>query len=190
MTSIPPCASARPEEAVHDLLDVPAELLDRARREGLAHQPAQPGVIGRVTEEHRAGQPIGLLPAVHRGEHLLELLAPEPRVAQDGHAVLVAREDPETHRRLVDGLLLAQPPVERVRIGVEFRQERVEQDFRGGHQRASASHSTSAGCFARRPARCWICWRQEMPGATTSVLAGVAFTAGASRRLPRETDTS
>ena len=144
--------------------------LDRAGREGLAHQPAQPRVVGRVAEQHRARQRrlLGGV-AVHRREHLLELLAPEPLVAQDGHAVLVAREHPEAHRRLVHGILLAQPPVERVRIGVELGQERIEQDFGGRHQRASASHRTSAGCLARRPARCWICWRQEMPGATTSV---------------------
>ena len=55
---------------------------------------------------------------------------------------------------------------------------------------ARASRSTSAGCLARRPARCSICWRQEMPGATTSVSAAAAWTAGASRRLPSVTDSS
>src|SRR6185295_20113005 len=143
----------------------------------------------RVAEEHGARQLRFLaVVAVDAREHLLELFAAEALIAQHGHAVLVAREHPEAHRALVDGLLLAQPPVERIGIGVELRQQRVEEDL-VAHV-ASASLSASAGCRARRPARCWICWRQEMPGATTVVVAAAALTAGASRRLPRATEMS
>jgi hypothetical protein len=38
--------------------------------------------------------------------------------------------------------------------------------------------------------QCSICCRQETPGATISVSAVAAFTAGASRRLPSVTETS
>ena len=181
------------EQAVDDLLDVRAHRLDHARRERLADQRAQPRMIGRVAEEHRAreGRLLRLV-AVDRGEHLLELLASEARVAQDVDAVVVARQHPESQRAVVDRLLLAQPPIERVRVGVELRQQRIEQELvAAGHgQRASTSRSASAGCLARRPARCWICWRQEMPGAITSVVGGAALTAGASRRFPSATETS
>ena len=54
---------------------------------------------------------------------------------------------------------------------------------------SSESRSNWAGCRARLPDRCSICWRQEMPGATTSVSAAAAWTAGASRRLPSVTVT-
>src|SRR5207249_3082713 len=61
---------------------------------------------------------------------------------------------------------------------------------RSENYRESDSCRTSAGCLARRPARCWICWRQETPGATISVSAAAALTAGASRRLPSATEMS
>src|SRR5262249_42528948 len=52
-----------------------------------------------------------------------------------------------------------------------------------------ARTSASAGCKGRRPVACSTCWRQEMPGATTTAL-GLFSTAGKSRRLPMATEIS
>ena len=41
------------EVLVDELLHARAQLLDRARREHLRHEPAQPVVVGRVEVEHR-----------------------------------------------------------------------------------------------------------------------------------------
>src|SRR5262249_10582766 len=48
------------------------------------------------------------------------------RIAQRRHDVLVAREDPEAERAVVDGVLGAQPAIHRIGIGNELRIDRVE----------------------------------------------------------------
>ena len=87
-------------------------------------------MVRRVLEEHGARQ--ALVPdgaAVHRLQEALEPGPAEALVAQDRDAVLVAREHPEAERTLVHGVGLAQAMVVRERVGIEPRQERVEQDL-------------------------------------------------------------
>src|SRR2546430_7990697 len=70
--------------------------------------------------------------------------------------------------------------------------ERGDENGEGGayEEGDSAARRTSAGWNARRPARGAICWRHETPGATITVSAGAAFTAGTRRRLPSATEMS
>jgi hypothetical protein len=111
------------QQPVDDLLDVLPQGLDHPWREGLAHQRAQPRVIGRIAKQHRARQRRLLaLVAVHRRQHLLELLAAESLIAQHGHAVVPAGQHVEAERTAMDRIPLAQPPVERIRVRVELRQ--------------------------------------------------------------------
>ena len=116
------------EQEIHHALDLPAHALDDPRREGSVDERPQAGVVGRVAEEHGAREAAGLgLLAVLGREDGLESVAPEARVAQGRDAVLVAGEDPQAERAQVDGIGLAQVPVERVRVGVEGGRERVEE---------------------------------------------------------------
>ena len=105
----------------------------------------------------------------------------------------------QAHQPAADRLAPA-PPRERGRPDERGRHHELERQVvhRGTRpasagrraQERSASRRIWAGCLARRPARCSICWRQETPGATISVSAAADFTAGARRRLPRVTETS
>jgi hypothetical protein len=54
----------------------------------------------------------------------------------------------------------------------------------------SASASASARCSARRPVPWAICWRHDVPDATSSVSAGAARTALNSTRSPIAIETS
>jgi hypothetical protein len=88
-----------------------------------------------VPEEHGPGQAAGLrLLAVLGGQDGLEAVAAEAGIAQRRHAVVVTREDPEAERALVDRVALAHPLVERIRVGVEFRRERIEERLVGRHR--------------------------------------------------------
>ena len=116
------------EQLVHHLLDPPAQGLDRARREGAAHERAQPGVVGWVLHEHGVSEP---RPPEASGDHLLEPAAAEARVAQDERDVLVARQHPHAHRGLVHGVLGPQPVIERIRVLDDLGEEGVELDGLG-----------------------------------------------------------
>src|SRR5438552_2988627 len=141
------------QEPIHDALDVGAHPLDHARGEGLAHQGAQPRVVGRIAEEHRAREAalLALLP-VHGGEQGLEGFAPEAGIAQAHDHVVIAREDPEAHGGLVDGVFLAELVIEGIRIGVELGEERIEEDLgrRHGCSPPSAEWVSSRDLGARR----------------------------------------
>ena len=124
----PPLRLHAVEQAVHHTLDLLAHALDHPRRERPVDQRPQAGVVGRIAEEHGAGQAAGLrLLAVLGREDGLEAVAAEARIPQGRDAVLVAGEDPEAQAAQVDGIRLAQVPVERVGVGVEFGREGVEE---------------------------------------------------------------
>ncbi len=116
------------EQAVDHALDLAAHALDHPGGERPVDERPQAGVVGRVAEEHGAGEAAGLrLLAVLGREDGLEAVAAEARVPQRRDAVLVAGQDPEAERAQVDGVGLAQVPVERVGVGVEGGRERVEE---------------------------------------------------------------
>ena len=121
------------EEAVHDLLDVRAHHLDDPRREGAAHERAQTRVVRWILEQHVAGAR-GVLGQAEPGFHELgHALAAEARIAQDHDRVVVARAHPESERALVHGVFFAEGTVERIRIRVELRNERIEYGLTGCH---------------------------------------------------------
>ena len=68
----------------------------------------------------------------------LEPLAPEPRVAEDGGDVRVAREDPEPVRRAVDRILGTELRVERIRVPGSNRRDRATELLVVGSLRRSA----------------------------------------------------
>lgn len=116
------------EEAVDHGLDLSPHALDHAGREGAVDERAQARMVRRIPEQHGARQAAGLrLLAVLGGEDGLEAVPAEAGVAQGRHAVVVAREDPETEGAQVDRIGLAQAPVERVGIGVELGGEGIEE---------------------------------------------------------------
>ena len=65
--------------------------------------------------------------------HVADEVLAEALVAQGESHVLVARDQPETLRRLEDGRRLAQAAVERIRVGDEGRIERIELERRAVH---------------------------------------------------------
>jgi hypothetical protein len=115
------------EELVHDPLDVRAERLDDAGREGLADQGAETRVVGRVAEQHGEGEPgpvrRGAEPALHQG--LVPALA-EARVAEDDGDVLVPGQHVEPEGMMVDGILGPEAVVCRIRVGQELGVEEVQ----------------------------------------------------------------
>ena len=114
------------QEAIDDLLDVRPEHLHHARGEGLAHETAQPGVIGRIAVQHRQpesgrnGRPEA---GRHKGR---QRLLGQARITQDRDHVFVAGQDPEAQRAVVHRVLGAQAVVHRVGIRQELRIHRVE----------------------------------------------------------------
>ena len=126
------------QEPVDDIPDMRPHGLDHAGREGLAHERPQAGVIGWVTEEHRAGKTARFpVVTVDGGEQVLEPIAPEARIAKDHDDVVVPREHPEAHGCLVYRLDGTQPVIERIRVRVELGPERVEQFFASRHATSS-----------------------------------------------------
>ena len=103
------------EQAVDDLLDVGAQDVHHARGEGLADEAAQARVVGGIAIEHRQARPRhGKAEA--RGHEGGDGLLGEARIAERRDDVLVAGEDPEAERALVNGVLGAQAAVGRIGI--------------------------------------------------------------------------
>jgi hypothetical protein len=113
---------------------------DRARREHLGDQAAQPGVVRRVAVEHGhavrvqglgvAGvlqQRVGLQPggAVLGGVAVVDGVG---RAQQRGD-VVVPGQDPEAERVLVHGFFGTEPPERRIRVVGVSRREGVEERF-------------------------------------------------------------
>jgi hypothetical protein len=118
----------RRQEVIDDLLDMRPEHLNHARSERLAHQAAQPGVIGRIAIQHRHPESWrNRRPESCRHEGREGLLG-QTRVPQHRHHVLVPGQDPEAQRAVVNRFLAAQAVVHRVRIREELRVHRVEDD--------------------------------------------------------------
>ncbi len=108
----------RVEQLVDQRLDAGPQGLHHAGRERLADQRPQPGVVGRVEEHHEAGT--DLADRSHgRGVGALgeqRRVGAEPRVPQEGGAVVVAGEDPAAVGGVVDRLPLPDEPVDGVRV--------------------------------------------------------------------------
>ena len=123
------------EEAVHDPLDVRAQRLDDAWREGLADERAEPRVIRRVAEEHGQREPgpvrRGAEPALDEG--LVPALA-EARVAEQGGDVVVPGQHVEPQPMAVDGVLGPEP----MEGGVRVREELGVEEVQLGHARRPA----------------------------------------------------
>ena len=121
------------ERGVDELLHARRELLDRARREHLLHDPADARVIGRIDVEHAAGAPLGpltehLLPQLGAWVRALDrvVLDAELGVTEEPEAVVVAEQHPGPERALLHRVLLEQEPVLGVRVLGEAGLERVE----------------------------------------------------------------
>jgi hypothetical protein len=78
------------EDLVRQLLDAPAQPVDRARREGLAHQPTHSGVVRCVHEEQHLGEhlpgelgELRTLPVAGEPRRVAVVAAP-PRTSQHG----------------------------------------------------------------------------------------------------------
>src|SRR5215472_9071518 len=84
-------------------------------------------MVGRIAPQHRTREiALRALELVVGLEQWRKAIAAIARIAQARDDVVVAREHPEAHGTLVDGVLLAQGMVEGVRVCVELRQERIE----------------------------------------------------------------
>ena len=123
------------EHPVHERLHVGEQLLDAPRRERLADEPPDPGVVGRVDVEDRPRAAVAPLDP-RGGEHLLTpvvgavlLVDRQARVAQQPGAVVVAGEGPRAERALVDGAQLAEAAVLVVGVVEEPRLEGVEEQL-------------------------------------------------------------
>jgi len=118
------------ELLLDDLPDTRPHVGDAAGGEGLGHQAAQAGVVGRIEHQHGLGE-VGYHRLVHpvlaitAHDGAGEVLAEAPVAQREGH-VVVAAEQPEALCRLEDGRCLAQPPIEGIGIGDEGRRQWVE----------------------------------------------------------------
>ncbi|MET3158282.1 hypothetical protein ABIF34_005307 [Bradyrhizobium japonicum] len=124
---------------VDDLLDPRPHVLDAPRGEGLHHEAAQAGVVGRIGLQH---------PVAHAAEHRLvhdlfavaalgpldEILA-EALVAHHEADIGVATGDELAERRHMDRIDRAQPVVMRIGIADEVRRQRIEQRIAAGRLR-------------------------------------------------------
>ena len=101
----------RVEQAAHVGAHALAKPLDRPRREGLAHQPAQARVIGRILLEHELAGARGEAGRRRSDRRRAVGVADAAlHLAQQPDAVVVARETPGADRREVNRRDLAQPP--------------------------------------------------------------------------------
>ena len=125
------------EVLVDELLHARAQLLDRAGREHLRDEPAQPVVVGRIEVEHVVASAVAPFRehrvdvGVGRGDgerRHVPVLDAEARVAQHAVHVVVAEEGVGPDGAEVHRVLLAHEPVLRVRVVEEAGLERVEHD--------------------------------------------------------------
>ena len=128
--SMLPLGSDAVERLIDDLLDARTHVLDPARGEGLHHQAAQAGVVGRILLQH---------PVAHAAEHRLlhdlrsvaphrplDIVLAEALVAQHQAGLGVPARDERAKRRQVHRIGGAQPLVIRIGIANEFRRQRIE----------------------------------------------------------------
>ncbi len=141
------------ERLIDDLLNARAHVLDAARREGLHHQSPQPGMVRGVLLQHPMPHRAVDRLVEHRGAvapgHAADIVLAEALVAQDGTRLGVAADKAESQRRAVDRLGRAQAVIERVGIGDDFWQGRIEQQ--GGRGSLQRLVQGSVLCFARPP---------------------------------------
>ena len=138
MMSTVPVVSNSSSAVVDELLDERAQVGDDPRCERLLHEPAQPGVVGRVGAEHRLRRrPAG--PAQHLLDAIVEEIVVERdadrRIPQHAVDVVVAQQQPGAERRLLDRVLRAEPGVDRIRVDEELG---TEQFVRSDHARTVA----------------------------------------------------
>ena len=119
----------RVEEAVDRRRDPRAHVLHGSGRERLAHDPPEPGVVGRVGEEHhpfeqrlQVGQP-DLAGELHEllVAGLVTGVAAESGVAQDGEGVCVPGDDQRPEDGRDEPSHLPDPGVGRVGVGPDGR---------------------------------------------------------------------
>ena len=111
-----------------DRLDARRELADAARREGQAHQAAEPRVLGRVHDQHAARDVLGR--EAGRGR---EDARPRLWIAQDRLAVGVPEHGDDGQALVAPGGVLApRAGEERVRVAAGRLVEGVEGEGRGG----------------------------------------------------------
>ena len=141
MKSKPPEPDERIEAVGAELADLRLEFGDAPRREGAGQQPAVDGVRRRVLEDDDAGRDVDVrLDDLEDGalardvrlrveQSLLDVLVPADREEVVGVVVVERR-------------LFAQPPVHRIRVGV---------DLDAVHVVVDVAHGASQGAVRRRP---------------------------------------
>ena len=143
------------ERPIDDLLDARAHVLHPPRGEGLHHQAAQAGVIGRVLLQHpvahaavhRLVEDVSAVPPRHSAD---EVLAEAP-FAQHEADIVVTAGDEEAERRAMDGIARAQIVVVRVGVTDELRRQRIEVRL-GTRGLQHLVHDASPGWPQRPPA--------------------------------------
>src|SRR6185312_7674019 len=152
------------DRSVDDRLDARPHVGDAARGEGLDHEAAQAGVIGRVLAQH---------PQAHMAQHRLlhrvvavtradaaGVILPELLVAQDDGDVGMAAGEAITERRAPQRIEPAQHSVIGIGVADEFRRQRIESGRRRG--RHGVGHGSSAlECSAGARWRKWSNIRQQ-----------------------------
>ena len=171
MRSISPAPADRVEQAVHDRLDPRPHRLHGPRRERLEHEPPQPRVVGWLEVEHpgvvelvERRVPGRRLRPAHLGvRRLVEVGPPETTVAEQPVDVGMAGDEPLRGGRVPqDRMLVAEPPVDRIRIGDERRDRTGRSRVRGGSRRPrprdypqpARASGTSGALRLRLAARC------------------------------------
>jgi len=129
------------QAAVDDALDLRAQRRDGARREGAAHQAAEPRVGRGILLQHEqalAGERL-----VHAGQDAVGRAHARRHLVQQPVHVGVAREAPDADRHLVDRIDLAQAGERGVGVVAEGRVERVaaEPGVLGGRGGLGRQHS-------------------------------------------------
>ena len=163
----------RCQQLAHQLLDVPADAPDHGRGERLAHQAAQPRVLGRVAVQHDPGEERGGRPGTDRQlVVLLGELAAQPGIALQrehvgvpGHAE-AARAEPAQRPGP------AQPLV----LGVRVEQDRRVQGVEAGRL---------AGRMHTRQSRVYEPSRQECPSVCPAGRRGVQPVVRPGRYVPK-----
>src|SRR5262249_62260831 len=99
-------------------------------------------MVGRIAPQHRTREiALRALELIVGLEQWREAIAAITRITQARDDVVVAREDPEAHGILVNGILLAQSMVEGVRVRVELGEARVEDGIGCRHESSAPLRS-------------------------------------------------
>ena len=119
------------DDLVDDRLNARAHVLDAARGESAYHQAAQAAMVGRILLQHPvAHAAIDRLVENLRPEapaHAADEILAEALVAQDRSDVGMPAGDVEPDRREMHRIDCAQPVIDGIRVGDEFRRLRIEQ---------------------------------------------------------------